>query len=62
LPPSSNFNITDSLLAVKNTQDNAKKIDILYPSQDEQRTINNIIIELLHGTQNDTQKKKLEED
>jgi serine phosphatase RsbU (regulator of sigma subunit) len=30
LPPSSNFNITDSLLAVKNTQDNAKKIDILY--------------------------------
>ena len=30
LSPGSNFNLTDSLLAVNNTHDNAKKIDILF--------------------------------
>ena len=30
LSPGSNFNLADSLLAVNNTQDNAKKIDILF--------------------------------
>ena len=30
LSPGSNFNLTDSLLAVNNAQDNSKKIDILY--------------------------------
>jgi len=30
LSSGSNFNLTDSLLAVNNTQDNAKKIDILF--------------------------------
>ena len=53
---------TETTIQSKIYEDTLKKsgMNILYPSQIDQGTINNIIVELLNGEENDVQGKKIE--